>query len=149
MSEKIVGRTKHGELTLDQLAEVQRGMSSIMEENARRWWYMYYAAQGGNWMLAAYQYRSIREIFSIAKSTRPKFAQDLSAFEEGYLKPIGAAIDEKNWQKFEAAYQKGIEGSDSYHDKWGYSYVRFVLPDEPPKHLHLGPPEKLVRKKNS
>jgi len=32
MSEKLVGRTKHGELTLDQLASIQPGMARLMEE---------------------------------------------------------------------------------------------------------------------
>lgn len=147
MSERIVGKTKHGELTIDQLAELQPGMSRIMNENAKRWSYMYYAAQGGNWLLAAYQHREIRGLFSIAKTTRPKFAQDLSAFEEGYMKPVIDAINEKNWEKFEKAYNNAIQGSDFYHDKWGFPYVRYVVPSDPPGHLHLGPPEKLVRKK--
>ena len=142
-------KTKHGELTIDQLAEVQPGMSRIMEENARRWWYMYYAAQGGNWALAGYQYRQILGLFSTAKTLRPKYAEDLTTFELEYMKPIFEAINEKNWEKFEKAYHNGIEGSDLYHNKWGHPEIRFVLPSEPPKHLHLGPPEKLVRRKNT
>ena len=36
MDEKLVGRTKHGELTLDQLASIQPGMARLMEEVAHR-----------------------------------------------------------------------------------------------------------------
>jgi len=37
MADEIVAQTKHGDLTLDQLAEVQPGMSRLMAELANRW----------------------------------------------------------------------------------------------------------------
>ncbi|MCZ7626382.1 MAG: hypothetical protein M5R38_11860 [Candidatus Methylomirabilis sp.] len=53
--EPIVGRTKHGELTLDQIAELQPGLGQLMPLMSERYWICYYAAKGGNWALAAYQ----------------------------------------------------------------------------------------------
>src|SRR3972149_3063752 len=44
--------TKHGAITLEQLAEMQPGMARLMDEYAQRFWTMYYAAKGGNWALA-------------------------------------------------------------------------------------------------
>ena len=48
-----VGRTKHGELTLDQIAELQPGLGTLMRDISDRYWIAYYAAKGGNWKLAA------------------------------------------------------------------------------------------------
>lgn len=146
MSEKIVIRTRHGEMTLDRLAEIQPGMARLMEELARRYSYLYYAAKGGNWELAAFELRQVRAILQVARISRPKFADDLSLFDAEYLKPIADALDQRNWSKFEEAYMHGIQGSDSFHDKYGYKYIRFTVPATPPSHLHLGPPEKFSRK---
>ena len=44
----IVGHTKHGDLTLDQLAELQPGLGTLMRDISDRYWILYYAAQGGN-----------------------------------------------------------------------------------------------------
>jgi len=45
---EIKAKTKHGEITIDQLAEIQPGMALIMQEVAHRYYYTYYAAKGGN-----------------------------------------------------------------------------------------------------
>lgn len=60
--EKIVGRTKHGEMTLDELASIQPGLGTVMLEYSRRYWIIYYACKGGNWDLALYELKELREI---------------------------------------------------------------------------------------
>jgi len=144
MSE-VKAKTPHGEMTVDQLAEIQPGMAGIMKVVGDRYTQTYYAAKGGNWKLAAYQLNQLRAAFRTAKVTRPKFAEDLEAFDKEYLQPIFKAIHDKDWGQFEASFMKGELGSDAYHDKRGYPYIRYVLPDEPPSNLHLGPPEKFHR----
>ena len=134
-------RTPHGEMTIDQLAEIQPGMAAAMKEVAERYTNTYFAAKGGNWRMAAHQLNQVRAAFRTAKVTRPKYADDLTAFDREYLQPIFKAIHDEDWDQFELAFRKGEEGSDAYHDRRGYPYIRYVRPRDPVSHLHFGPPE--------
>ena len=144
MSE-IKGKTHHGEMTIDQIAEIQPGMATLMKETGDRFTQAYYAAKGGNWKLAAHHMNQIRAAFRTAKTTRPKYAEDLSAYDKDYLLPIFEAIHNQDWNQFEIAFRRGEEGSDAYHIKRGYSHIKYILPKEPPSNLYLGPPENFKR----
>jgi hypothetical protein len=142
----VRAKTPHGEMTIDQLAEIQPGMGSIMKDVGERYTRTYYAAKGGNWKLAAYELNQVRTAFKVAKLTRPKFAEDLSAFDKEYLQPIFKAIHDQDWASFADLFEKGEAGSDVYHDKRGYPHIRYVLPKEAPStNLYQGPPEKFKR----
>jgi hypothetical protein len=144
MSE-VKGKTPHGEITIDQLAEMQPGMATIMKTVGDRFTETYYAAKGGNWKLAAYHLSQLRAAFKTAKVTRPKFAEDLTAYDNEYLAPIFKAIHSQSFAEFEVAFRKGEAGTDFYHDKRGYPQIRYVLPKDPPSNLYQGPPEKFKR----
>lgn len=144
MSE-IKAKTPHGEMSLDKLGEIQPGMAQIMKDVGERYSRSYYAAKGGNWKLAAYELNMVRVAFRTARVTRPKFADDLSAFDSEYLLPVFKAILAKDWAKFEEAFKRGMKGTDFYHDKTGHPYIRFVLPKDPPSNLYQGPPEEFRR----
>jgi len=146
MSGEPKAKTPHGEISIDQLAEIQPGMSQIMKEVGERYANTYYAARGGNWRLAAHQLNQVRVAIRVAKVTRPKFTDDLNAFDSEYLLPIFKAIQKKDWTEFEAAFIRGEKGSDFYHDKTGHPYIRFVLPEEVNMNLHTGPIENFKRK---
>ena len=132
-------------MTIDQLAEIQPGMAALMEEAGDRFTHTYYAAKGGNWKLAAHNLNQLRAAFRTAKTTRPKYAVDLDAYDKEYLLPMFKAIRDQDWGVFEAAFKRGEAGSDDYHDKRGYPYIRYLLPKDPPSNLYLGPPEKFRR----
>src|SRR5437879_10741944 len=72
--ERPVARTKHCELSLDQLAEIQPGLGRLMPEVSERFWILYYAAKEGNWGLAQYQLNGVRNLLRIGAVTRPKMA---------------------------------------------------------------------------
>ena len=135
--EKIVIKTKHGELSLDQLAEVQPGMARLMKEVGERYHILYYAAKGGNWSLAKHQLSQIISLHKAGATLRPKYAHDLNTFIHTHLNPIGEAIEAKDWKKFEEVYRKGIDGSNTLHEKYGYGYIRYVLPKNPPEFYDL------------
>ena len=135
--EKIVIKTKHGELSLDQLAEVQPGMARLMKEVGERYHILYYAAKGGNWALAKHQLSQVISLHKAGATLRPKYAHDLTSFIQTHLNPIGDAIAAKDWKKFQETYQKGIDGSNQLHEKYGYSYIRYVLPKNPPEFYDL------------
>jgi len=147
MSSEIKAKTKHGEMTIDQIAEIQPGMAKIMQAISHDYSYAYYAAKGGNWRLAAHELSLVRTEFRTAKVTRPKYAEELDVFDAECLVPILKAIQNEDWGACEEAFEKGIEGSDKYHDKHGCNYIKFVLPREPPADLHLGPTESFRREK--
>ncbi len=145
MSDEVKAKTPHGEMTIDQLAQIQPGMAAIMKEVGERYTATYYAAKGGNWKLAAYHLNMVRVAFKTANVTRPKFKEDLAAFDSEYLLPIFKAIQAQDWSEFEKAFRRGEVGSDNYHDKRGYPHIRYVLPKDPPTNLYQGPPAEFKR----
>jgi hypothetical protein len=58
----IKAKTKHGELTLDEIGSLMPGMSEPMAAIGQRYQTTSHAARDGNWLLAAYQLRAIRKI---------------------------------------------------------------------------------------
>jgi hypothetical protein len=148
MSGEVKVKTPHGEISIDQLARIQPGMAKLMKEASDYYYYAYYAAKGGNWKLCAHQISQLRGAFRTAKVTRPKYAADLDEFDSACLVPLLRAVQAKDWPAFDAAFQRGIEGSDRYHEKYGYGYIRFMLPKEPPSDLYLGPPDTFDRKRD-
>src|SRR2546430_6336145 len=42
---RVRAATKHGTLTVDELAAMQPGMARLMDELSRRYWVLYYAAK--------------------------------------------------------------------------------------------------------
>lgn len=136
---ELVGRTKKGDvLSLDDLAQLQPGLGRLMPEVSRRYWYLYYAAKGGNWRLARYQLNQIRAVFRVGAATRPHMAKYLDAFDKGYLGPVGEAIEACDGQTFEEAYRRGIAGANRFHRETNHPEVVWKLPPDPPTDLELG-----------
>jgi hypothetical protein len=140
MTEDIVARTKHGELTLDQLAEIQPGMSRLMVELADRFTVMVHAGRGGNWALSHFQFRQARGLFKIIATVRPKYAGALQAFEKAFMAPIEDAIKAKDAAALNAAAERAVQESDAQHAQLGYAYIRYRVPRTPPEHLDLTGP---------
>ena len=136
-SEQPVAHTSHTELPLDQLGEIQPGLARLMVEVSRRYWILYYAAQRGNWKLAALQSSELEKALKVGLITRPKYKVHLAGFINGTLKVINRAIVEREWKTFESAYKIGITVANAYHQEWGHEEIVWQLPDEPPKHLKL------------
>src|SRR3972149_4085847 len=139
MSEPIHGTSRHGDLTIDQLVELQPGLGRLMPEISRRYWILFYAAQGGNWPLAAHQWRQLRHLFNMGSVTRTKRAKELQAFMAGAMRNLEVAIEARDWGEFEKAYRGGIELANRLHESTGHAEIRWKLPDEPPKDMDLGP----------
>ncbi len=137
MADEIVIRTKHGDLTLDQLAEIQPGMSRLMAELANRFTTMVHAGRGGNWALAHFQFRQARGLFKIMATVRPKYAGALQAYEKNFMAPIEDAIKAKDAAALNAAADRAVKESDAQHAKFGYAYIRYRIPKHPPEHLDL------------
>jgi hypothetical protein len=126
-------------LTLEQIAQVLPGTGEVMASVGNAWWKCAYAARGGNWGLAAYYARRVRGLQRGLAVTRPKYAEDLAAFEAEHLVPILASLDRRDSPSFERLYAAATDRANQLHVKWAKPYIRWVLPDEPPKGLELGP----------
>jgi hypothetical protein len=136
---RVRASTKHGDLTVDEIGEMQPGGARLMDEFSRRYWVLYYAAKAGNWELARYMERESEKLLAILGKARPKYAADLDVFVHENLGPVAAAIEARDWRSFEEAYRRGIEASDVYHAKYNKAFLRFRLPDRPPEWFDLEP----------
>ena len=132
-----VGRTKHGDLTLDQIADLQPGMARLMVEISDRYSIMYYAAKAANWEMARHQYSEMKKAIQMAGVTRPKYADPLAGFTAEKLKPIEDAIRAKDWPAFEEKFRAAADAANEMHVEYGYQYIVWQLPEEAPKHLKL------------
>jgi len=141
MQESMRGRSRHVELTLDQLVELQPGLGRLMPEVGRRYWILFYAAQGGNWELARHQWRALQHLFNMGAVLRPKMAKHLHAFQAGTMGALETALEERDWPAFEHAFRDGIERANQFHQATGHPEIRWRLPSEPPRDLDLGPPD--------
>jgi hypothetical protein len=135
----IVGRTKHGELTLDKLAELQPGLGQLMPLVSERYWTLYYAAQGGNWALADYELRGLKGLWTKMSTTRPKYKGMLDSYAGKIFDPLQLHIEAKNFPAFEKTYMAGIELANTMHAASNHGEIVWKLPATPPQHLDLGP----------
>ena len=124
-------------LSLEQLAQLLPGTGEIMASVGNAWWKCAYAARGGNWELAAYFARRVRGLQRKLAVIRPKYAEDLLTFENEHLSPLLGALGAHNGPSFERAYELATDKANELHVKWAKPYIRWVLPDEPPKDLDL------------
>lgn len=135
-----VGKTKHGELTLDEIAGLQPGVSEWMLAMAHRTHVMYFACKAGNWDLGLYQLRGIRKILNNAALTRPKYKSALEQFAKEHLDGLDAAMRRRSWEELDRLMAAAVQASDRYHAEWGYAYIRYRIPDHPPRDYLLAPP---------
>ena len=133
------GVATRGELTLHEIAELLPGTGEIMASVGECWWKCAYAARGGNWQLAAYFVPRVRGLQRKLAVVRPKYSGDLAAFEEQHIAPALAACDAGDLRAFERIFDAATEKANELHVKWAKPYIRWTLPEEPPRDLDLGP----------
>jgi hypothetical protein len=139
--EKPTGKSKHVELTIDEIVEVQPGLGRLMPEIGDAYWHAFYAAKALNFPLAQYFVKKVESLMRTAALLRPKYAKMLEAFSKGSLGPLFEAIEAKDFSRFEAAYRRGIEVANRMHAEANHPEIVWRLPDEPPKELDLAPRE--------
>lgn len=141
MDEKIVVKTRHGELTLEQLAEVQPGIARLMKEIGERFSIMYHAAKARSWRLAQHELNVVVNMFKAGSTLRPKYAKDFAGFIESSLEPIGQSIKSKDWNRFEDALNRAVVETNRFHEKYEYGYIRYMVSKRPPENLDLSVPD--------
>lgn len=132
-------RTPHAELSLEDIANALPGTGDVMAVVGRCYGAAWHAAHGGNWDLAAYYLRRVRGLQRGLAVTRPKYRDQLAAFDREALAPVLAAVEARDLATFDRAYDFGVERANHYHLETGKSYVRFKRPERAPDDLDLGP----------
>jgi len=134
-----VTAAKRPELTAEQIAELLPGTGEIMHEVGDIWWKCAYAGRAGNWALAAYFARRTRSLQRKLSVLRPKYADDLAEFETRFIAPLLTACERGDHAAFDRAHADAVDHANELHVKWAHGYIKWVLPDEPPKEFELKP----------
>jgi hypothetical protein len=136
-SSSPVAKTRYGEISLNQLAELQPGMARLMVEISDRWSILYHAAKAGNWDMARHQLGEARKAMQMGAITRPNYKEALEGFIAEKLNPVAAAIRSNDWTAFERAFGDATDAANEMHGEFGYAYIVWQLPEAPPPHLKL------------
>ncbi len=121
-----------------QQKSINPGLGTIMIEYSTRMAKAWFAAQAGNWDMARYQIDEMKEIQETGEITRPKRAPQLKKFESKYLDTMDKAAEDKDLNKFQAAYTDAIKGCNDCHtqvksDEFSnYGFIKVQIPKTDP-----------------
>ncbi len=113
------------------LLAIQPAFAETMRRYADRFADMFFAAKNGNWALAAYMDRRMREAVASLRVTRPRDWSAVNSFHRTSLDPLLAATAKMDFAAFQSQYAKTIVTCNSCHAAMGFSYVMFVQPTQP------------------
>lgn len=128
-------KIKGGSIALSDLGELLPGMAEVMPLVGARIWKCYYAGKAKNRTLAAFQLKEAVNLMEKGAVLRPKYTEDMDEFIAGTVAKLKAAIDGEDWDTFESEFHVMVDQANAYHEKYDKSFLRWVLPDEPPPDL--------------
>ncbi|MCA1824268.1 MAG: hypothetical protein ABR520_00150 [Mycobacteriales bacterium] len=126
-------------MTLDELAQHQPGLDSLMTQIADRAWRLYHAAQAENWPLAAYFSRTLIKHLRRAAFLRPKYDEAIREFVETDHAAVRAAIEASDAAAFATAWTQMEQRVNHWHEVYGKGYLVWQTPPTPPADLDLRP----------
>ena len=126
-------------LTLAEITALLPATGELMHEVGDIWWKVAYAGRGGNWPLAAYFVRRTRKLLRKLSIVRPKYTEDIAAFQKEHIAAVLAACQRKDGAEFERALAASIDASNELHVKWAHAYIRWKIPEQAPTDLDLKP----------
>jgi hypothetical protein len=133
-------RTRHGELTLEEIGDLMPGAGDLMVVVSRVYGNLWHAAEGGNWDLATFYFRRTRTLLRNLSITRPKYSAQVAGYLRDFLEPVGQALLARDLGAFEASYDASVARANELHVVTGYPYIRWSRPPEPADPgLDLGP----------
>src|SRR3982074_3231917 len=101
-------KTKHGEVTLEEIAALLPVAVDIMAIVSRNYGNLWHAAHGGNWDLASFYSRRTRTLLRTLSTPRPKYQAQLEEFVRDHLEPIGAALLARDLPGFDRLYERSV-----------------------------------------
>jgi hypothetical protein len=133
MSDASRIRTRHAEMSFEQVAEALPGTGEVMRSVSACFAMSWHAAKGGNWDLGAYYLRRTRSLLRGLVVTRPKYAAQLAEFDAQHLEGIYVSIIERRADEFEARFAAATREANRYHVDTGHPYIQWHVPGEPPE----------------
>ena len=131
--------TGKGTFDLDDLGPLMPGMAEIMPLVGSRIWKCYYAGKAHNQPLARFQLKEAVNLMQKGAFLRPKYTDNMDKFITSEVAAVHKAIDDQDWDAFEAAFQEMVTQANAYHDVYDKPYLRWKIPDDPPPDLDMTP----------
>jgi hypothetical protein len=125
-------RTRHAELSLEELGDALPGTGQVMASVSWCYAMSWFAVDGGNWDLGAYYLRRSRSLLRGLAVTRPKYSEQVREFDD-LLERLYQALLARDRIGFDRIYQEAIDEANRYHVETGHPYVRWGLPASPPE----------------
>jgi len=97
-----------------------------MREVGDRFQNMYFAAQKGNWGLAAYMSKYMNSAMNPAKLTKPAEYLAWAGFYNNTFAPVNKAIMAQDFKAFEKTYNEAINSCNACHVGMGYGFIKVV-----------------------
>ncbi len=133
-------KTKHGEVSLEEIAALLPGAGDLMVVVSRLYGNLWHAAHGGNWDLASFYLRRTRTLLRHLALTRPKYEAQLADYQRDHLEPVGQSLLDRDLEEFDRLYEESVARANELHVVTGYPYIRWSRPERPPDPgLDLGP----------
>ncbi len=102
-----------------------------MREVGDRFQNMYFAAEGGNWGLAAYMSKYMNSAMNPAKLTKPSEYPAWSNFYTETFAPVNKAIMAQDIKLFEKEFNAVIKNCNDCHAGMGYGFIKVVKQKTP------------------
>ena len=97
-----------------------------MREVGDRFQNMYFAANGGNWALAAYMSKYMNGAMNPAALTKaPEYAVWKGFYENGFAS-VNKTIQAKDLNAFNSAYASVVADCNNCHKAMGYGFIQVV-----------------------
>lgn len=125
--------SKHGDLTLEQIADGLAGTGDVMASVSHCFGTAWHAATARRWKLAAYYTRRVRSLMRTLAVRRPKYAGQLDEFVGNALEPLLRAIADEDEPEFRSRYATCVEMANRYHADTGHAYIEWTTPKSSPE----------------
>ncbi len=124
------------------LKDVVPSQSHTMADVAYHFSNVWFAGKKGNWALAAFNLRETRQHIRWTIRIRPvrklgdnpvELQPMWDAIDNGVMNTLQKSIDDKDVDKFEAAYKRTLNACYGCHQAAGLPYLHPVIPSAPPQ----------------
>jgi len=109
---------------IDELKGALPKFAIPMREVGDRFQDMYFAANGGNWALAAYMSKYMNGAMNPARVTKPDEYKVWKGFYDSTFDATNKAIQAKDAKAFNAAYTAVIKDCNGCHAAMGYGFIQ-------------------------
>lgn len=130
---EIKVRSRHGELTLEQVADGLPGTGDVMAAISHCFGTVWHAGVAGRWQLAAYYARRVRSLMKTLAVRRPNYMAQLDEFTRAGLEPLLKAITDQDDMEFRSRYAACVDMANRYHVDTGHAYIEWTTPSSSPE----------------